>query len=115
MDLVGKASSRDFGGRPLELSPRLSVQDAKGEPAPDPTDGVMYVITEVAQYSLKDRWSQISTSWHIQSLLPLRFAELRIHGMVLDHVDRVGFIAVPVGTTGWKSHRFRKTHSYYVV
>ena len=105
MDLVGKASSRDFWGRPLELSPRLSVH----------TDGVMYVITEVAQYSLKDRWSQISTSWHIQSLLPLRFAELRIHGMVLDHVDRVGFIAVPVGTTGWKSHRFRKTHSYYVV
>jgi len=29
-------------------------KDDKGEPAPDPTDGVMYVITEVAQYSLKD-------------------------------------------------------------
>ena len=29
-------------------------KDAKGEPGPDPTDGVMYVITEVAQYSLKD-------------------------------------------------------------
>ncbi|CAE7677317.1 Pak4 [Symbiodinium sp. CCMP2456] len=29
-------------------------KDDKGEPSPDPTDGVMYVITEVAQYSLKD-------------------------------------------------------------
>jgi len=29
-------------------------KDAKGEPAPDTNDGVMYVITEVAQYSLKD-------------------------------------------------------------
>jgi len=29
-------------------------KNEKGEPAPDPTDGVMYVITEVAQYSLKD-------------------------------------------------------------
>ncbi|CAJ1354912.1 unnamed protein product [Effrenium voratum] len=28
-------------------------KDEKGEPAPDPHDGVMYVITEVAQYSLK--------------------------------------------------------------
>ena len=34
--------------------PKLKVQDEKGEPAPDPHDGVMYVITEVAQYSLKD-------------------------------------------------------------
>lgn len=29
-------------------------KDAKGEPAADTNDGVMYVITEVAQYSLKD-------------------------------------------------------------
>mmetsp|Transcript_6557 Transcript_6557/g.14185 ORF Transcript_6557/g.14185 Transcript_6557/m.14185 type:complete len:691 (-) Transcript_6557:51-2123(-) len=28
--------------------------DKSGTPAPDPTDGVMYVITELAQYSLKD-------------------------------------------------------------
>lgn len=38
------------------------LQDAKGEAAPDTTDGVMYVITEVAQYSLKemlgDAWNQ---------------------------------------------------------
>ena len=32
----------------------MPCQDAKGEPAPDTNDGVMYVITEVAQYSLKD-------------------------------------------------------------
>jgi len=29
-------------------------KDAKGEPAPDPTDQKMYVVTELAQYSLKD-------------------------------------------------------------
>ncbi|CAE7257301.1 PHKG2 [Symbiodinium natans] len=29
-------------------------KDKSGTPAPDPTDGVMYVITELAQYSLKD-------------------------------------------------------------
>mmetsp|Transcript_62375 Transcript_62375/g.118423 ORF Transcript_62375/g.118423 Transcript_62375/m.118423 type:complete len:667 (+) Transcript_62375:40-2040(+) len=29
-------------------------KDAKGEPAADPGDGVVYVITELAQYSLKD-------------------------------------------------------------
>jgi len=29
-------------------------KDAKGEPGPDVSDGVLYVITELAQYSLKD-------------------------------------------------------------
>lgn len=29
-------------------------KDSKGEPAADPIDGVVYVITELAQYSLKD-------------------------------------------------------------
>merc|ERR1719453_1855376 len=29
-------------------------QDAKGDPSQDPDDGVVYVITELAQYSLKD-------------------------------------------------------------
>lgn len=29
-------------------------KDAKGEPGPDTSDGVLYVITELAQYSLKD-------------------------------------------------------------
>lgn len=29
-------------------------KDASGNPAPDPSDGVMYVVTELAQYSLKD-------------------------------------------------------------
>ncbi|CAK9067076.1 unnamed protein product [Durusdinium trenchii] len=28
--------------------------DSSGNPAPDPIDGVMYVVTELAQYSLKD-------------------------------------------------------------
>lgn len=37
-------------------------QDAKGEPAPDATDGVMYVITEVAQYSLKELTAGARTS-----------------------------------------------------
>jgi len=29
-------------------------KDAKGQPGPDPTDGQLYVVTEIAQYSLKD-------------------------------------------------------------
>merc|ERR1719282_568369 len=29
-------------------------KNARGEPAPDPVDGVLYVVTELAQYSLKD-------------------------------------------------------------
>jgi len=29
-------------------------RDAQGQPGPDPTDGQMYVVTELAQYSLKD-------------------------------------------------------------
>jgi len=29
-------------------------KDANGEPAPDPEDGMLYVVTELAQYSLKD-------------------------------------------------------------
>lgn len=29
-------------------------KDAEGQPGPDPTDGVLYVITEVGQYTLKD-------------------------------------------------------------
>jgi len=29
-------------------------KDEKGEPAPDPSDGMLYVVTELAQYSLKD-------------------------------------------------------------
>jgi serine/threonine protein kinase len=29
-------------------------KDAKGEPGPDPADNTMYVVTELAQYSLKD-------------------------------------------------------------
>lgn len=29
-------------------------QDAQGNPIADPTDGIMYVVTELAQYSLKD-------------------------------------------------------------
>eukprot|EP00747_Dinoflagellata_sp_TGD_P136652 gnl/TRDRNA2_/TRDRNA2_175580_c1_seq2.p1 gnl/TRDRNA2_/TRDRNA2_175580_c1~~gnl/TRDRNA2_/TRDRNA2_175580_c1_seq2.p1 ORF type:complete len:712 (+),score=158.56 gnl/TRDRNA2_/TRDRNA2_175580_c1_seq2:61-2196(+) len=29
-------------------------KDASGQPGPDPTDGVMYVITELAHYSMKD-------------------------------------------------------------
>lgn len=29
-------------------------KNAKGEPAPDPGDGILYVVTELAQYSLKD-------------------------------------------------------------
>jgi len=29
-------------------------KDKHGEPGPDPTDGVLYVVTELAQYSLKD-------------------------------------------------------------
>jgi len=29
-------------------------KDANGEPGPDPTDNTMYVVTELAQYSLKD-------------------------------------------------------------
>jgi len=29
-------------------------KDAKGEPGPDKTDGILYVVTELAQYSLKD-------------------------------------------------------------
>lgn len=29
-------------------------QDAKGEPNPDPKDGILYVVTELAGYSLKD-------------------------------------------------------------
>lgn len=37
-------------------------EDAKGEPAPDTNDGVMYVITEVAQYSLKDSEVQKTTA-----------------------------------------------------
>lgn len=38
----------------FSVSLALPCEDAKGEPAPDTNDGVMYVITEVAQYSLKD-------------------------------------------------------------
>jgi len=33
-------------------------KDASGQPAPDPSDEVMYVVTELAQYSLKDFISQ---------------------------------------------------------
>lgn len=29
-------------------------KNSKGEPGPDPSDGVLYVVTELAQYSLKD-------------------------------------------------------------
>ena len=47
------------GGTPISGKPPVHLQDAKGEPAPDTTDGVMYVITEVAQYSLKDRWKMM--------------------------------------------------------
>lgn len=36
------------------IAQSTTAQDAKGEPAADTNDGVMYVITEVAQYSLKD-------------------------------------------------------------
>eukprot|EP00747_Dinoflagellata_sp_TGD_P100993 gnl/TRDRNA2_/TRDRNA2_168212_c0_seq4.p1 gnl/TRDRNA2_/TRDRNA2_168212_c0~~gnl/TRDRNA2_/TRDRNA2_168212_c0_seq4.p1 ORF type:complete len:701 (+),score=150.23 gnl/TRDRNA2_/TRDRNA2_168212_c0_seq4:87-2105(+) len=44
------------GAKPARLFMSLVdySKDAKGEPAPDPTDGVVYVITELAQYSLKD-------------------------------------------------------------
>jgi len=58
MDLVGKALNLVKPRVPRQPAPHVDfVQDAKGEPAPDTTDGVMYVITEVAQYSLKDRWN----------------------------------------------------------
>ena len=30
-------------------------KDASGSPGPDPDDGMLYVVTELAQYSLKDR------------------------------------------------------------
>jgi serine/threonine protein kinase len=33
-------------------------KNSKGEPAPDATDGVLYVVTELAQYSLKDFLAQ---------------------------------------------------------
>ncbi|CAD7967310.1 unnamed protein product [Amoebophrya sp. A25] len=35
-------------------------KDAKGNPGPDPTDGKLYVVTEVADYSLKDYLGQAS-------------------------------------------------------
>jgi len=42
--------------KPSEVFMRLIdySKDAKGEPGPDPHDNTMYVVTELAQYSLKD-------------------------------------------------------------
>jgi serine/threonine protein kinase len=44
------------GSNPSRLFMRLLdySKDSKGHPGPDPTDGVMYVVTELGQYSLKD-------------------------------------------------------------
>lgn len=41
---------------PLTLFMRILdySQDENGNPAPDPTDGIMYVVTELALYSLKE-------------------------------------------------------------
>mmetsp|Transcript_20322 Transcript_20322/g.36292 ORF Transcript_20322/g.36292 Transcript_20322/m.36292 type:complete len:686 (-) Transcript_20322:45-2102(-) len=46
----------DLAAKPVTLFMQILdySQDEDGNPAPDPADGIMYVVTELAQYSLKD-------------------------------------------------------------
>jgi len=46
-------------------------KDRHGEPGPDPTDKTMYVITELAQYSLKDHLATLRAKKRTQKETPL--------------------------------------------